>query len=249
MSETSTPFFVIGAGLPRTGTSSLKTALEILYPQPCYHLIDTITKTHHGDIMKWQKLLNETRKLTPDKQVIYQGLSEILNGYSSVVDIPACGFYQELMSLYPTSKVVLTIRDKYQWLSSLRQTILPKPNHYSHRLLINKIQQILGLNHEFMQMILDSLRFAFQTNTIDFNVEDSILLTCYEQYHRAVIDNVPSNRLLIHQFQDGWQPLCEFLNLNIPDGGVLSSSYPHINKRQETFKQIEFLLKDWDLQL
>lgn len=104
MSESSTTINVIGVGLPRTGTSSLKTALEILLSQPCYHIIETMTKNQY-DIDRWQKLFNEARKINSNEMVIHRGLNEILNGYASVTDIPACGFYRELMTVYPYSKV------------------------------------------------------------------------------------------------------------------------------------------------
>ncbi|CAI2731958.1 unnamed protein product [Schistosoma spindalis] len=236
MSEPSTTINVIGAGLPRTGTSSLKTALEILLPQPCYHIIETVTK-NHCDIDRWQKLLNETKKTKPDETVIHEGLGEILNGYASVTDIPACGFYRELMNVYPYSKVILTIRDKNDWLSSLRQTILPKTNH-SHTLVVDKVKHILGLDAEFVKMAFDSLTFAFRKEGIDFD-DDTVLLECFDKYNELVVESVPSNRLLIHKLGDGWVPLCKFLNVNVPR----CIPYPHVNDRNETLKRVDLLKK------
>ncbi|XP_018652904.1 hypothetical protein Smp_089380 [Schistosoma mansoni] len=103
--STTTTINVIGAGLPRTGTSSLKMALEILFHQPCYHIIETVTKNYY-DVGRWQQLLNEVQKINSNDTMIYEGLNEILDGYTSVTDIPACGFYKELMRVYPYSKVL-----------------------------------------------------------------------------------------------------------------------------------------------
>ncbi|CAH8601786.1 unnamed protein product, partial [Schistosoma bovis] len=239
MSESSTTINVIGVGLPRTGTSSLKTALELLLSQPCYHIIETITKNQY-DIDRWQKLFNEVRKTNPDEMVIHRGLSEILNGYASVTDIPACGFYRELMNVYPYSKFVLTIRDKNDWLSSLRQTILPKTSH-SNTLVVDKVKHILGLDTRFVKMAFDSLTFAFRRGEIDFD-DDAVLLECFDEYNELVVGSVPSSRLLIHKLGDGWEPLCQFLNVNVPR----HIPYPHVNDRKETQKRVD-VLKEIDV--
>ncbi|CAH8643654.1 unnamed protein product [Schistosoma rodhaini] len=229
MSKASTTTInVIGAGLPRTGTSSLKMALEILFHQPCYHITETVTKNYY-DIGRWQKLLNEVQKINLNETMIYEGLNEILNGYTSVTDIPACGFYKELM------RVVLTIRDKNDWLSSLRQTIIPKTNH-SHTLVVDKVKQILGLDEDFVKMAFDSLKFAFRKREIDFD-DDTVLLECYDEYNEMVVDSVPSKRLLVHKLGDGWEPLCKFLNVNVPH----CIPYPHINDRNETCIRVDLL--------
>nr|CAX77479.1 hypothetical protein [Schistosoma japonicum] len=125
MSDNSTSLLVIGAGLPRTGTTSMKRALEILLGKPCYHMMDIMLRKHE-DIGKWLQLIDEVNKTSRNEVIIHDILSEILTGYASVTDIPTCGFYRELMNVYPNAKVILTIRDKTDWLSSLRHTVMPK---------------------------------------------------------------------------------------------------------------------------
>ncbi|KAK4468843.1 hypothetical protein MN116_008011 [Schistosoma mekongi] len=227
-----TSLIVIGAGLPRTGTNSLKTALEILYSQPCYHLFEILPK-YHCDITKWQNILHEVNMTRRNQLKIRDGLIDILSGYASLTDIPGCGFYEELMGMYPHAKVVLTIRDRIDWLSSLRETILPKSND-SHSLVLDKIKNILGLDGEFMRMAFDSLTFAFQNNHINFD-DDAMLLSCYDEYNKRVEETIPSDRLLIHQLGDGWESLCEFLNVEMPH----HTPYPHINDRNGTLKCVE----------
>ncbi|CAH8539200.1 unnamed protein product [Schistosoma turkestanicum] len=227
MSElTKTPLRVIGAGLPRTGTKSMKQALEILYSKPCYHMTEIIT-VKHGDIEKWQKLFDEALQTTPNETVIRRGLMEILNGYGAVTDVPACGFYRELMDIYPDAKVILTIRDKNDWLSSFRQTLMPKSND-SHSRTIEEADQILKLGPDFINMAVDSMKQAFRR--IDFDIDnDAEMLTCFDEYNKLVIETVPPERLLIHKLGDGWEPLCKFLNVDIPDG----IAYPNINFRKQ----------------
>ena len=103
MSETQTSLFVIVAGLPRTGTTTMKKALEILYSQPCYHGYELVTRKQ-CDIAKWQTLVDEVRT-TRCEEKIQRYLSEILNGYGSVVNTHACWLYKEMMTLYPNAKV------------------------------------------------------------------------------------------------------------------------------------------------
>ncbi|CAI2731957.1 unnamed protein product [Schistosoma spindalis] len=234
MSENSTSLVVIGAGLPRTGTKSLKEALEIIYSQPCYHMIEIVTKKR-CDVNKWQTLLDEVLDATPDETIIHRGLSELLNGYVAVSDVPACVFYKELMSIYPNAKVILTIRDKNDWLSSVRQSVLPKSNDpYSQRL--DKAKQTLHFGEETNKMIVDSLKYAFQEDDLDID-NDEVLLECCDKYNEMVQQTVPSERLLIHKLGDGWEPLCEFLNVNIPDG----TNYPHVNTRDQLKEVMELI--------
>ncbi|VDQ08358.1 unnamed protein product [Trichobilharzia regenti] len=103
MSQTAETLIVIGAGLPRTGTTSMKIALEILLNQPCYHMAEIVTK-RHCDILKWQSLIDEANK-SHGTSVDHRLFKEIFHGYAAVTDAPACGFYKHLMDIYPNSKV------------------------------------------------------------------------------------------------------------------------------------------------
>ncbi|KAK4468400.1 hypothetical protein MN116_000205, partial [Schistosoma mekongi] len=224
-SDTSTSLLVIGAGLPRTGTTSMKRALEILLGKPCYYMIDIMTRKHE-DIGKWQQLIDEVNKSSRNEVIIHDLLSEILTGYASVTDGPACGFYRELMDVYPDAKVVLTIRDKTDWLSSLRHSVMPKSCD-PQKQLKDEAMHIMGVYEEANKMIVGSMEYAFQKKDINFD-DDQLLLECFDEYNKTVKETVPSDRLLIHHFNDGWEPLCKFLNVDIPNG----IDYPHANDRK-----------------
>lgn len=104
---------VIGAGLGRTGTLSLRTALERLGPGPCYHMREVLQRPEHVEI--WDRAAD-------GKQVDW----EVLPGsYRSAVDWPVCAFYRELAKRYPQAKVILTKRDPERWHSSVMETIYP----------------------------------------------------------------------------------------------------------------------------
>ncbi|VDO83334.1 unnamed protein product [Schistosoma mattheei] len=93
---------VIGAGLGRTGTNSLKIALELLYKKPCYHLKE-IYLHQHSHITKWMEL---DRKLSdsPDKKLDKALCHKIFKGYTAAIDHPSCAYYKELLELYPNAK-------------------------------------------------------------------------------------------------------------------------------------------------
>ncbi|XP_018652902.1 putative nad dependent epimerase/dehydratase [Schistosoma mansoni] len=235
MSETQTSLLVIGAGLSRTGTLSMKKALEIIYSQPCYHGFELVTRKQ-CDIAKWQTLVDEVRT-THCEEKIHRYLSEILVGYVAVTDVPSCAFYKELMSIYPNAKVVLTVRDKNDWLTSFRQVIMPKSDDPSKK-QFEEAKRRAGVPVELDKLITDSMKLALQKDDLDFD-DDVTLLECYEKHMKTFQENIPSERLLVHRFADGWEPLCRFLNVDIP----ANVPYPKTNQRSDLQKLSELLKK------
>jgi hypothetical protein len=102
---------VIGAGFGRTGTMSLKVALETLGFGPCYHMTEVFTHPEHVEL--W-------RAATQGKPVAWE---QIFDGYRATVDWPGCTFYAQLMQRYPDAKVILTVRDPQKWYESVYNTI------------------------------------------------------------------------------------------------------------------------------
>ncbi len=103
---------VIGAGYGRTGTLSLKSALEILGYNKCHHMIEVIHKP--GESERWLDAIDH-----PD--VDWDALFE---GFQACVDWPACHFYRTLADYYPNAKVILTVRDPADWFRSMTATTL-----------------------------------------------------------------------------------------------------------------------------
>jgi Sulfotransferase domain len=102
---------VIGAGFGRTGTASLKAALEELGFGPCYHMMKVFEHPEHADF--WEAVWRG-EPVNWDK---------VLEGYEATVDWPACTFYGELMERHPEAKVLLSVRDPERWYESMRSTI------------------------------------------------------------------------------------------------------------------------------
>ena len=105
------PLKVIGAGLGRTGTMSLKVALEGLGFDRCYHMVEVLAHPEH--VRVWDAA---SRGEPVDWEALFRG-------YRATVDYPGCNFYQEYLRLYPEAKVILTVRDPGRWYDSARQTI------------------------------------------------------------------------------------------------------------------------------
>ena len=104
---------LIGAGLGRTGTLSLKAALERLGYAPCYHMIEVLTAPERG--RHW---LARTPTGARDWDAIFRG-------YRATVDWPAAAFWRELVDRYPDAKVLLSLRDADRWYDSVMNTIYP----------------------------------------------------------------------------------------------------------------------------
>ncbi|VDP42405.1 unnamed protein product [Schistosoma margrebowiei] len=235
MWESPTSLLVIGAGLPRTGTMSMKKALETIFSQPCYHGFEIMTGRQR-DIPKWQMLVDEVRR-THREEKIHRYLSEILDCYVAVTDVPSCAFYRELMNIHPYAKVVITVRDKDDWLDSFRQVIMPKSDDPSKQ-QFEEAKRLAGVPIEWDKLLTDSLKLAFQKEDIDFD-DDAMLLECYDNHIKTLQENIPSVRLLVHRLGDGWEPLCRFLNVDVP----ANKPYPKMNQRSDMIKLRDLIKK------
>jgi len=122
------PLSIIGAGFGRTGTVSLRAALQYLGHGPVYHMLEVIKNPTHSQL--WLNALDDRSMLT-----------QILAQYRSAIDWPSCHFWRELMALYPQARVVLTLRDSALWYDSIRNTIYkvlserPAASHMTRRIV------------------------------------------------------------------------------------------------------------------
>ncbi|THD28872.1 Sulfotransferase family [Fasciola hepatica] len=230
---------VIGAGLMRTGTTSLKCALELLNQTPCYHMSEVTFRLKQPHIRWWMRALERKRaSLSEFGSVVKPGpLFEdlcrfVYRGYSSAVDYPTCIFFQELMALYPNAKVILTLKNPHEWVQSCRATTLS--SNLIGRLswgdrLYYWIKGIRGLPELHNQMFTQTLGSSFDEMT------DEELIRAYERWNNHVIATVPRDRLLVFNVNQGWQPLCEFLGKAPPIKGI---EFPHLNKRADMAKVV-----------
>jgi hypothetical protein len=209
---------VIGAGLPRTGTLSQKAALEILGLGPCYHWVDVIADLNRVD--QWDSAL--------DGDVQWE---EIFAGFNSTVDWPGGHFFRELTAAYPESKVLLSTREPADWERSFRDTIWRMCFGESLIRLLASARAQVDPQWERYLALVDRM---FWTGPVAFapqNAEPADLIAAMERHEQAVKETVPRERLLVWTVNDGWDPLCEFLAVPVPDEPL-----PHLNDRA-TFQE------------
>lgn len=182
---------VISAGFGRTGTMSLKLALEELGRGPCHHMIEVIENPEPQ-----VKLWNDALAGKPD-------FAEIYKGYSSAVDWPTAAFWQELADAYPDAKIILSTRSAESWYSSISETILATvwaPDTWPAPAV------------EWFKMVTKVLDRSFG----GARDKDSII-AAFHAHEAAVKAAIPAERLLVHTAKDGWEPLCAFLGEPVPE--------------------------------
>ncbi len=197
---------IVGAGFGRTGTLSLKLALEQLGFGPSYHMYELFN--HHPDhIHQWD--------------VAHQGKSvdwdSLYTGYSASVDWPSCNLWKELSEFYPESKIIINVREPESWHTSVMNTIYPS----SLRSIESDDPVLKELGEWLFRVIWDGV---FNGRITDREYATSI----YNQHVENVLKNAPLDRLLVFDGNQTWEPLCEFLGCPVPD-----QPFPRTNSTEE----------------
>lgn len=210
---------LIGAGLPRTATLTQRAALEILGLAPCYHMQNVFADM--SEVGRWRDVLDG--KLSA---------AEILDGYPAMVDWPGSDHYRELMEAYPDAKVLLSVRDGEAWAKSMQQTIWGL--FYDDTLIRHvsdarmKVDPIWNTYIEMMkEMWRRTQLLDGEATTLEF------MAKAMERFNDEVRAAVPAEKLLEWSPKDGWEPLCAFLGVPVPDVPV-----PHVNDTDQFVEQI-----------
>jgi hypothetical protein len=185
---------VIGAGFGRTGTDSMRTALDMLDLGPCHHMRALIEDAELK--AKWR---TRAATGTPD-------WPDIFKGFGSTIDWPSAHYWPELIHAYPEAKVILTWRTAESWWKSFEKTILPV------------WQASTETEEEAPGSQLLARVFDWEEPT------RAHCIAVYERNVARVLAEVPPGRLLVHRLGDGWGPLCAFLGVPVPDAPYPSSN-------------------------
>ncbi|GAA4210147.1 sulfotransferase family protein [Actinocatenispora rupis] len=194
---------VIGAGFGRTGTASLKAALDRLGVGPCFHMSEVF---EHPDRVPYFRAAARGEAVDWDAAFA---------GYESTVDWPGAAFWRELAARYPEAKVLLSVRDPARWHASMRDTILPAADAAPER--ARQLPELVAP----MQMLQD----VVWQGTFDGRGGDEAYATrVFTEHNAAVRREIPADRLLEYEVGQGWGPLCAFLGVDVPD-----EDFPHLN--------------------
>ncbi len=194
---------VIGAGLPRTGTLSMKAALEHLGFGRCYHMEEIITAPWRAEA--WRRYF-EGGPMDWD---------EVYEGFRATVDAPGCVVWRTLVERYPDAKVVLTVRDRDAWHKSMLTTVLSQQHQIA----------IAGSAVAGMFQAMGPHFMGLAGAAPDGPPSPDLLFPLYDRQRAAVIEALPPERLLEFDVREGWGPLCRFLEVDEP-----STPFPRVNE-------------------
>jgi hypothetical protein len=190
---------VIGSGLGRTGTKSMQTALNQLGFGPCHHMIEMFA--HPETMPLWVTAANGA-----------QNWDQLFEGYQSMVDWPGVRYWRELVAYWPDAKVLHTTRDPDAWFESTQATIFG-PGNLERFSAPGPAQAFFG---SLFGDLLPHLN------------DRAFMLDYFHRHEAEVKATVPAERLLIYQVGSGWEPLCAFLGVPVPD-----EPYPSENSRTD----------------
>ncbi len=196
---------VICAGLGRTGTLSLRAALEELGFAKCNHPLKVFAS------------LDQARTWAAAARGEPVDWDRIFAGYGATVDMPGRVFYRELLAKYPEAKVILTVRDPERWYDSVSQTIDLLGNTFPKWTVL-----LLSPRQRVFQRMLDRLRDRMFQGRFE---DQAFAIDVFTRHNEQVRRDVPADRLLVYEISQGWGPLCAFLGVPVPEG----KPFPHLN--------------------
>ncbi|GAA4139424.1 sulfotransferase family protein [Actinomadura keratinilytica] len=204
---------VIGVGFGRTGTLSLKVALERLGFGPCHHMLALFDDP--GQIALWKRA---ARGEAVD-------WTEVYRNYRSTVDWPGARFWRQIADAFPAAKVVLTVRDPESWYDSAHRSIYETAMAPLPESGVDPVYAALReMSHEVVWDGVFGGRFADRDHAI----------RTFTEHNEAVRRALPAERLLVFRASQGWEPLCGFLGVEVPD-----EPFPRRNDREAFAEFIE----------
>merc|ERR1712002_783500 len=183
----------------------MKHALEIILPGKCHHMISAMES--HGN--EWRDILNGTMTDAQFKEFF-------VSKYVAAVDGPFCWEYERAMKVFPDAKVVLTLREPDTWVKSVKATVLHAMDN-KFPLTLFPVLSLFSSDVRNKHTLIKAMRGSHH----DIEFKGAVIEGRGEEYFnnwtKSVEQNVPADKLLKFSVKEGWKPLCEFLNVPIPD--------------------------------
>ena len=199
---------VIGAGVGRTGTYSLKLAINRLGLGPCHHM-EAVLQDMAVQVPLWSEAVDGRADW-----------AQIYSGFESAVDWPTACFFRELAEAYPAAKFILTLRDPERWADSFGATIY----------------KLIGGRDSAppdKKAWLDMADRVIAKTGFPAGLDQNQLRDAFIAHNEAVKATVPAERLLVYEVRNGWEPLCDFLECPVPD-----EPFPRTNDRAEFWDRV-----------
>ncbi|KAK4495088.1 hypothetical protein PRZ48_013415 [Zasmidium cellare] len=229
------PMRVLAMGYSRTGTASMSKALEML-DMPCYHFYRILTSIRDADM--WLEAVNA--KTANDKAKLDRKFWDGLLGHvSAVADKPCLDFAEELITTYPEAKVILWERDEDAWFRSMDETLIKNYGKPQSKVFA-------AIDYDWLGRI-SAMTHAITRLCYGSNDREQIRANARHVYRehfklvRRLLKDHP-DRLLEYKMGDGWEPICKFLDLPVPN-----EPFPHVNESEYMESQrVALLLKILD---
>jgi len=198
---------LIGVGFGRTGTVSLRSALETIGYGPCYHMKELYDRPER--LPRWQQAVDGRRPWR-----------DVLEGYRATLGWPGAAFWRELMDNHPKAKLILTTRDHQSWYESAHSTLYQSrfDADGNRRRPLGPAGDVADFNERVIWDGMFDGRFLDRDHAI----------RVIQAHESAIRAEVPRERLLVFRATDGWQPLCEFLGHEVP-----AYAYPSRNTTEQ----------------
>lgn len=201
---------VIGSGFGRTGTMSLRVALDRLGLGPCHHMFDLFEKP--GQLEHWQAAIAGE---PVDWKVVF-------SDYRSQVDWPGAHFWQTFVKAFPKAKVLHTVRPADRWWESFSTTL----GKSMSRDQSNRPPRLREISRVATKVV---------TSDIGGDLTDrAAAIRAFSQRTEEVKETVPADRLLVFDVAEGWEPLCQFLDMPLPD-----EPFPHLHQASEFWEKLD----------
>lgn len=203
---------VIGCGFGRTGSMSMKIALEQLGVGPCHHMDEVIANP--AEQLPYWLAASKGEKIN---------WNDALKGYESCVDWPTAAYWPVLAKHFPEAKILLTTRSAESWYNSISKTIF--------KIMGDATNASGNEPNPFGEM----LQHMILENTFNGDITDrDHCINVFNKNVQAVKDSFSGNKLFIYNIGDGWEGLCKWLDVPVPD-----IPFPRTNNQQEFFELVE----------
>ena len=201
---------------------SLQVALQ-KFGYRTYHFFEAMANFEKGHLDMWNDLMEGKSQM--DWQTLF-------DGYKASTDLPACIYWREMAKVFPDAKVILTVRDPEAWWESWMSLVESQESSVDRLRFLPRFKAL-------DRMVINMERVFFGIGPGQYSKEEGIAR--FNQHNEAVKAAIPEDRLLIFDVREGWEPLCNFLNIPVPD-----EAFPHENVGTKQVEKLmgQMVLKD-----